>query len=65
MSWSNLSPNSATYSNLDRSDASVLDAGTPIGLLLTLTYGEKVTTGQASWAQESGNSASWSNISAN
>ena len=59
--WSNQTKNSATWSNNDK--AGSIDAGMPIGLLLSLTYA--LNADNISWTNETKNSASWSNQTKN
>lgn len=59
--WSNQSPTSATWTTIPFSDSPT--PGSPIGLLLALTY--EYSLGSTSWSNSSPNSASWSNVSPN
>lgn len=59
MAWTNESKNSTTWGRENQSN--VTQVGTPIGLLLALTYAGGQL--QFSWSTESKNSASWSNQS--
>jgi hypothetical protein len=60
--WSRVSQNSATWTEI--ADVENVVSGTPMGLLLTLTY--PATTILTSWSNVTKNSdPTWSNISVN
>lgn len=55
--WTNETKNSTTWTNTDK--ALSIDAGMPIGLLLSLTYA--LNSDNITWTNETKNSATWSN----
>lgn len=59
--WTDTSQNSASWTNVPSRD--FLTAGSPIGLLLALTYSGTQTIN--SWTDVTENSSSWSNVSQN
>lgn len=53
--WTNEVKNSASWTHEDKTGS--IDAGMPIGLLLSLTYA--LSTDNVSWAHDTKNSTTW------
>ncbi len=54
-SWSNTSKNSATWTNQDDAATIPLTAGSPIGLLLALTYSQTQEILENNWSNQTKN----------
>ena len=64
--WTNKSKNSATWTNTsDTIDVGLLASGSPIGLLLALTYTTSIPATGVDWGNVSKNSSSWTNKTKN
>lgn len=59
--WTNETKATSTWTQIDKTQS--IDAGMPIGLLLTLTYA--LNSDNISWTNETKNSSSWANITKN
>lgn len=64
--WTNQAKNSATWASVANSDIGATQTeGSPIGLLLALTYSATIISNSRTWANQSKNSASWTNQTKN
>lgn len=64
--WTQPSKNSATFTNDSKSgQGTTIPTGTPMGLLLALTYASDQTSSGITWTNSSKNSATFTNVTKN